>query len=202
MVFTVQKEAARRMASSPGTKDYASYTVLCRSVWRRAHRLRYRFQRVLAGAPRDKLRGVDDPESRRRPGGRKFRLHPIVRSLFSSRRKTIVNNLRAAGRAGPEAAGTLVDLGFSRGRSGGGPDAGRASGFLPGDGTEIPPVIGADVYNPKIRAAVIKIACKRNIIPNKGVMNLYQRFIAIPMIPHSVATAVGQNMLENPSPNW
>ena len=44
--------------------------------------------------------------------------------------------------------------------------------------------------------------CSRNIIPNSGVMNLYHLFKPTPMIPHSVATAVGQNILEKPSPNW
>lgn len=39
-------------------------------------------------------------------------------------------------------------------------------------------------------------------MPNSGVMNLYHLFRPIPMMPHSVATAVGQNMLEKPSPNW
>ena len=48
----------------------------------------------------------------------------------------------------------------------------------------------------------INIAWKTSIIRNSGVINLYHLSIGNPINPHSVATAVGQNMLENPSPNW
>jgi len=112
MVFTVQKEAARRMASSPGTKDYASFTVLCRSVCD----VRIAFDigsssfwpapRVTSSVVVMSPRADPAPEAGS-PGFTRF-----VRSLFSSRRKTAVNNLRALGRSGPEAAEVLVGMGF------------------------------------------------------------------------------------------
>ena len=115
MVFTVQKEAARRMASSPGTKDYASFTVLCRSVCN----VRIAFDigsssfwpapRVTSSVVLLSPRPDPAPEAGS-PGFTRF-----VRSLFSSRRKTAVNNLRALGWSGPEVADILTGLGFQAG---------------------------------------------------------------------------------------
>lgn len=112
MVFTVQKEAARRMASGPGTKEYASFTVLCRSVCD----VRIAFDigsssfwpapRVTSSVVLLTPRADAAPEAGT-PGFTRF-----VRSLFSSRRKTAVNNLRALGRSGPEAADILRGMGF------------------------------------------------------------------------------------------
>jgi len=140
MVFTVQKEAARRMASGPGTKDYASFTVLCRSVCE----VRIAFDigsssfwpapRVTSSVVLLSPRADAAPEAGT-PGFTRF-----VRSLFSSRRKTAVNNLRALGRSGPDAAEILRGMGFPADaraealtpdellafyRALGGPDAGR-----------------------------------------------------------------------------
>ncbi len=112
MVFTVQKEAARRMASGPGTKDYASFTVLCRSVCE----VRIAFDigssafwpapRVTSSVVLLTPRPDAAPEAGT-PGFTRF-----VRSLFSSRRKTAVNNLRALGREGSDAAEILRGMGF------------------------------------------------------------------------------------------
>ncbi|HSV55475.1 MAG TPA: 16S rRNA (adenine(1518)-N(6)/adenine(1519)-N(6))-dimethyltransferase RsmA, partial [Magnetospirillaceae bacterium] len=123
MVFTVQREAARRMAASPGTKDYAAFTVLCRSVCD----VRLVFDigassfwpppRVTSSAVLLTPRSDAAPEAGS-PGFTRF-----VRSLFSSRRKTAVNNLRALGRPGAEPAAVLVSMGFA-------PDA-RAEALSP-----------------------------------------------------------------------
>jgi len=112
MIFTVQKEAARRMASSPGTKDYASFTVLCRSVCD----VRIAFDigsssfwpapRVTSSVILMTPRLNAAPEAGT-PGFTRF-----VRSLFSSRRKTAVNNLRAQGRSGQDVADVLRGMGF------------------------------------------------------------------------------------------
>jgi 16S rRNA (adenine1518-N6/adenine1519-N6)-dimethyltransferase len=93
MVVTVQKETARRMGARPGTPDYSSFSVLCASVYHVQPLL------VLKGAsfypePRVDSQGVllekrDDVDPRAYP--RYFR--PLVRALFSSRRKTVRNNL-------------------------------------------------------------------------------------------------------------
>jgi 16S rRNA (adenine1518-N6/adenine1519-N6)-dimethyltransferase len=113
MVFTVQREAAHRMASSPGTKDYASFTVLCRSVcdvhiaFDIGSSAFWPAPRVTSSVILMTPRPNAAPEAGT-PGFTQF-----VRSLFSSRRKTAVNNLRALGRSGPEIADVLRSLGFS-----------------------------------------------------------------------------------------
>lgn len=95
MVFTVQKEAARRIAAGPGSKDYAAFSVLCSSVCRT--KILYDIgassfwpqprvtSSVIALSPRPDPIAAGD-----RKGFSRF-----VRSAFSSRRKTLRNNLRA-----------------------------------------------------------------------------------------------------------
>lgn len=95
MVFTVQKEAARRIAAGPGTKDYAAFSVLCASVCRT--KILYDISAsafwprprvtssVVALSPRPEPLAAND-----RGGFSRF-----VRSAFSSRRKTLRNNLIA-----------------------------------------------------------------------------------------------------------
>lgn len=113
MVFTVQREAARRMASSPGSKDYASFTVLCRSVCD----VRIAFDIGSSSfwpAPRvtsSVILMTPRPGAAIEAGTPGFTR--FVRSLFSSRRKTVVNNLRAQGRPVPEIVEALRSLGFS-----------------------------------------------------------------------------------------
>jgi 16S rRNA (adenine1518-N6/adenine1519-N6)-dimethyltransferase len=112
MVFTVQKEAALRMAAKPGVKDYSAFSVLCSSVCR----VRLAFDlgassfwpvpkvtsTVVVLTPRpDPVAALD------RRGFSAF-----VRTAFSSRRKTLKNNLRAAGRSEVEVAAALEGLGI------------------------------------------------------------------------------------------
>jgi 16S rRNA (adenine1518-N6/adenine1519-N6)-dimethyltransferase len=95
MIFTVQKEAARRIASGPGTKDYSAFSVLCASVCRTkilydigasAFWPRPRVtSSVVSLSPRPDPIAADD-----RSGFSRF-----VRSAFSSRRKTLRNNVHA-----------------------------------------------------------------------------------------------------------
>jgi len=96
MVFTLQKEAALRMAARPGSKDYSAFSVLCTS----ACKVRLAFDlgassfwppprvtsTVVVLEPRPDPVAADD-----RKGFSAF-----VRSAFSSRRKTLRNNLKAA----------------------------------------------------------------------------------------------------------
>lgn len=95
MVVTVQKEVARRMAAKPGSKDYSSFSLLCASSYR------VTLLSVLKGAsfypePRVDSQGVRLDLA---PGGEATSypscFFPLVRSLFSSRRKTVRNNLAA-----------------------------------------------------------------------------------------------------------
>lgn len=105
-VVTVQREVARRMAAKVGSADYSGFSVLCASAYRISG------LSVLKGAnfypvPQVdsqgvllELRGDADPSAY------PALFRPLVRALFSSRRKTIRNNLGAliAGRCGPGAS--------------------------------------------------------------------------------------------------
>jgi 16S rRNA (adenine1518-N6/adenine1519-N6)-dimethyltransferase len=95
MVVTVQKEVARRMAAKPGSADYSSFSVLVGSVYRVSPLM------VIGGSsfypsPRVDSQGVlleKLPDAER--AGKSPLFYPLVRRLFSSRRKTIKNNLQA-----------------------------------------------------------------------------------------------------------
>ena len=95
-VFTVQDEMGRRMTASPGTKDYSSFSILCQTSanvvdggrlspgsFYPAPRVHSRIIRLEPAAPHGEIRRPEE-----------FRL--LVRSLFSSRRKTLSNNIAAA----------------------------------------------------------------------------------------------------------
>ncbi len=94
MVFTLQREAARRMAARPGTKDYSSFSVLCASVcdvrilfdigassfWPQP-RVTSSVVRLVPSAapvPAELRKGFSD----------------FVRAAFALRRKTLRNSLR------------------------------------------------------------------------------------------------------------
>jgi 16S rRNA (adenine1518-N6/adenine1519-N6)-dimethyltransferase len=94
MVVTVQKETADRMIAKPPSRDYSSFSVLCSSAYT------IKALKVIKGpsfypAPRVDSRGVrlDLLPSPERTKALHF--YPLVRSLFSSRRKTIKNTLSA-----------------------------------------------------------------------------------------------------------
>ena len=113
MVFTVQKEAARRIAAVPGTKDYAAFSVLCSSVCR---------TKILydIGAksfwPQPRVTSsvvVLTPRPEPVAGGDRRGFSRFVRSAFSSRRKTLRNNLNALDRTLTERLDdTLAGLGL------------------------------------------------------------------------------------------
>ena len=91
MIITVQKEVALRMAASPGSKDYSSISVLCASAYTMKIIMKlkgssfYPVPRVDSAAVRfERLTGKDLPPPL---------FYPLIRSLFSSRRKTIANSL-------------------------------------------------------------------------------------------------------------
>lgn len=120
MVVTVQREVARRMAALPGSADYSSFSVLCASVYRVKPLMVikntsfYPKPNVDSQAVLLDLR--EDALSVRRPAC----LYPLVRRLFSSRRKTIKNNLSAffssRGKDGNLAAEALEQSGLDGGR--------------------------------------------------------------------------------------
>jgi 16S rRNA (adenine1518-N6/adenine1519-N6)-dimethyltransferase len=96
MIFTVQKEAGLRMTAGPGSKDYSAFSVLCTS----ACRAKLAFDlgsssfwpapRVTSSVVRMDRRA--DPVA----GDDRAGFSTFVRALFSSRRKTLRNNFRAA----------------------------------------------------------------------------------------------------------
>jgi 16S rRNA (adenine1518-N6/adenine1519-N6)-dimethyltransferase len=99
MVFTVQKEGAERMRARVDASNYSSFSVLCQSFYsiKAAFDVGSRCfwpvpdvtSTVIVLRPR-----TDAPL----PRDRALYLS-IVRSLFASRRKTVLNNLKATGRA-------------------------------------------------------------------------------------------------------
>jgi 16S rRNA (adenine1518-N6/adenine1519-N6)-dimethyltransferase len=99
MVFTVQKEAGLRMIAGPGTKDYSSFSVLCTS----ACKSKLAFDLGSSSfwpAPRV-TSSVIRMLPRRDPvaAGDRAGFSAFVRAGFSSRRKTLRNNIRAAAAA-------------------------------------------------------------------------------------------------------
>ena len=118
-VVTVQLEMAERMAARCGTKNYSSFSVLCQSVFGVEDIVTLRpgsfypppevTSRVVRLRPHGRYPGLDAP-----------RFSSFVRECFSSRRKTLRNNLgraAAALRVGDEAliaafAQAGVDLGL------------------------------------------------------------------------------------------
>jgi 16S rRNA (adenine1518-N6/adenine1519-N6)-dimethyltransferase len=94
MVVTLQRETADRMIAAPGSKDYSSFSVLCASVYTITPLM------ILKGpsfypVPRVESRGVRlDLRTDVVPGQYPDCFRALVRSLFSSRRKTLKNNLQ------------------------------------------------------------------------------------------------------------
>lgn len=92
-VFTIQKEVAKRMCAKPNTEDYSSFSVLC--SWA------YDIKPImdLAGAnfwpkPNVDSRAVLLTKKEDFPGCKNPKLFmKMQRALFSSRRKTVKNNL-------------------------------------------------------------------------------------------------------------
>ena len=91
MIITVQKEVARRMAALPGSKDYSSISVLCASAYTMKIIMNLKGQSFYPVPHVDsavvcfkRIINTSVPPPL---------FYPLVRSLFASRRKTIVNNL-------------------------------------------------------------------------------------------------------------
>ena len=90
MVVTVQKEVALRMAAAAGTGDYSSFSVLCQSVYKVKPLM---LIRPPSFYPRPNVDSMGVLLESRPPLSYPDVFYPLVRSLFSSRRKTIKNNL-------------------------------------------------------------------------------------------------------------
>ena len=93
MVVTVQREVALRMAAKPGTADYSSFSVVCSSIYK-VKLLQIIKSSSFFPPPRVDSQGVRldlDPLRAQLP----VLFFPLVRSLFSSRRKIVRNTLSA-----------------------------------------------------------------------------------------------------------
>jgi 16S rRNA (adenine1518-N6/adenine1519-N6)-dimethyltransferase len=95
MVITVQKETARRAAALPGSADYASFSVLCASAYTVTPLMIIRGSSFYP-APRVDSQGLR-LDRKTGPGfpAPSPLFYPLVRGLFSSRRKMIKNNLQS-----------------------------------------------------------------------------------------------------------
>jgi len=90
MVVTVQKEVALRMAACAGTGDYSSFSVLCQSAYKVKPLM---LIRPSSFYPKPNVDSMGVLLESRPPLSYPDVFYPLVRSLFSSRRKTIKNNL-------------------------------------------------------------------------------------------------------------
>ena len=112
MVFTVQKEAALRMAAKPGTKDYSAFSVLCGS----ACKVRLAFDLGSSSfwpAPRVTSTVVTMTPRREIVGGQDRKgFSTFVRAGFATRRKMLRNTLRGLGHDEAAVAAALESLGI------------------------------------------------------------------------------------------
>jgi 16S rRNA (adenine1518-N6/adenine1519-N6)-dimethyltransferase len=97
MVFTVQKEAAARMCSSPSTKNYSAFSILCQSCYT----VKTAFD-LSPGSfwPQPRVSSavvVMEERAEAVPFAGDKAFTGFTRACFSSRRKTLRNNLKAAG---------------------------------------------------------------------------------------------------------
>ena len=93
LTVTVQKELALRLRAAPGQKIYSSFSVLCQSFFN----IRHEFD--LKGGSFHPRPDVDssvvtlEPDFRPAPGPAREAFFRLIRLSFSSRRKTLSNNL-------------------------------------------------------------------------------------------------------------
>ena len=102
MVFTVQRELARRMTAVPATKAYSSFSVLCQVAYRIESSLELRAGSFYPAPEVSSTVVVLEPQERIQPPRDRELCLRLVRGLFLSRRKTLWNNLLAAGLADGE----------------------------------------------------------------------------------------------------
>jgi 16S rRNA (adenine1518-N6/adenine1519-N6)-dimethyltransferase len=109
MVVTVQREVALRMAARPGSRDYSSFSALCASAYTIKKLVLIKGTSFYPRPNVDSLGLRLDlrPDYHGYPGV----FYPLVRRLFSSRRKMIKNNLSdfLASRIGKEVSQKSAD---------------------------------------------------------------------------------------------
>lgn len=113
MAFTVQKEAAIRMASKPGTKDYSAFSVLCTSACKVTPAFDLSASSFWPVPRVTSTLVVMKPKPRPIGGADRKAFSTFCRSAFATRRKTLKNNLKAAGWPEQIIEPCLVALGHS-----------------------------------------------------------------------------------------
>ncbi|MDR2729647.1 MAG: 16S rRNA (adenine(1518)-N(6)/adenine(1519)-N(6))-dimethyltransferase RsmA [Treponema sp.] len=90
MVVTVQKEVALRMAAAVGSPDYSSFSALCASAYNVKPLMTIHRSSFYPKPNVDSMGVLLESRNTQRPPEMFF---PLLRALFSSRRKTVKNNL-------------------------------------------------------------------------------------------------------------
>jgi 16S rRNA (adenine1518-N6/adenine1519-N6)-dimethyltransferase len=94
MVVTVQREIGLRICARPSSPDYSSFTILCSSVYDARPLMPLKAASFYPAPHVDSLAVVMDLRTDRDPYAYPELLYPLVRHLFSFRRKTIRNSLQ------------------------------------------------------------------------------------------------------------
>jgi 16S rRNA (adenine1518-N6/adenine1519-N6)-dimethyltransferase len=94
-VVTIQKEVARRMAAKPGDEDYSSFSVLCASAYKVSSLMTLKPGSFYPAPNVDSAAVIMERKTDGAATNLPRLFRPLVRALFSSRRKTVRNNLEA-----------------------------------------------------------------------------------------------------------
>ena len=114
MVYTLQTEVVRRICACPGDEDYSGFSVLCCADYENALSLMLKpgnfwpapnvDSAVVSMKKREK--SLLEPSIEKQ-------FFPIVRAVFSQRRKTVRNNLKALGKTSDQIENALEKAGIS-----------------------------------------------------------------------------------------
>jgi 16S rRNA (adenine1518-N6/adenine1519-N6)-dimethyltransferase len=111
-VVTVQKEVAKRMSAKAGDEDYSSFSVLCASAYTVRPLMTLKPHSFYPAPNVDSQAVVMDRRRLELPPEVLRVFRPLVRALFSSRRKTVRNNLEAFLSSGERASAALAAAGI------------------------------------------------------------------------------------------
>jgi 16S rRNA (adenine1518-N6/adenine1519-N6)-dimethyltransferase len=112
MAVTVQREIGLRICARPSSPDYSSFTVLCSSAYRAKPLMPLKAASFYPVPRVDSLAVVMDLRTDRDPYAYPELFYPLVRRLFSFRRKTVRNSLQRflVSRGGEESAAIYLDI--------------------------------------------------------------------------------------------
>ena len=112
-VFTVQKEVTERICAGPGSKNYSAFSVLCQWKYDVSQGLELSagnfWPRPNVASQAVLMKRKENPLECSEPD----RFVSLVHALFSSRRKTVMNNIKSVLPQGLSAEEVLMDAGIS-----------------------------------------------------------------------------------------